>query len=90
MTTIKKAAKRLKKIFAGLTVTAILSSGVASAEQVKLTLDEAIALALKNNHAIEQSEADREVAKWAGLDVYLGRVVEAHWRQILSFTSGES
>ena len=65
MTMIKKAAKRLKKIFAGLTVTAILSSGAASAEQVKLTLDEAIALALKNNRAIEQSAADREAAKWS-------------------------
>ena len=35
-----------------------------AAEGVTLTLDEAIALALKNNRLIEQSAEDREAARW--------------------------
>ena len=53
-----------KKIIGGL-LTATMLFSVSEVEAVSLTLDEAIELALRNNRAIEQSEADRDAARWA-------------------------
>ncbi len=53
--------KFLATIFAALI---LLSNPVFAAEGMILTLDEAISLALKNNRLIEQSQEDRESARW--------------------------
>ena len=45
-------------------ITLLFPNIVFAAEGVPLTLDEAIALALKNNRLIEQSTEDREAARW--------------------------
>ncbi len=42
----------------------LISSTTFAAEGMTLTLDEAISLALENNRLIEQSEEDREAARW--------------------------
>ena len=55
----------MKKFLAALAATIVLLPGSTfAAEGVTLTLDEAIALALKNNRLIEQSAEDREAARW--------------------------
>lgn len=56
----------MKKFLTTLATAAILLSTntTQAADGVSLTLDEAIELALKNNRLIEQSEEDREIAKW--------------------------
>ena len=56
----------MKKFFSSICAAAILlsSNTTFAADGVSLTLNEAIELALKNNRLIEQSEEDREVAKW--------------------------
>ena len=55
----------MKKFWVTLTTTLLLYANTTFAsEGMTLTLDDAIALALKNNRLIEQSEFDREAAKW--------------------------
>ena len=55
----------MKKFLAALTAAAVLLPNSAlAAEGMTLTLDEAIALALKNNRLIEQAAEDREAARW--------------------------
>ena len=54
----------MKKFLATLATAMILSNSTFAAEGMTLTLDEAIELALKNNRLIEQSEEDRESARW--------------------------
>lgn len=55
----------MKKFLAALMAAIfLLPNATQAAEGVPLTLDEAITLALKNNRLIEQSEEDREVARW--------------------------
>lgn len=54
----------MKKFFATLAAAILLSNTTFAAEGMTLTLDEAIALALKNNRLIEQSAQDREAARW--------------------------
>lgn len=55
----------MKKVLALICAAMILlSNTVNAAEGIPLTLEEAITLALKNNRLIEQSEEDRETARW--------------------------
>lgn len=54
----------MKKFLATLAAILLSANTTFAAEGVPLTLDEAIALALKNNRLIEQSEEDREAARW--------------------------
>ena len=54
----------MKKFLAALAAAIILPSTTFAADGVSLTLDDAIELALKNNRLIEQSQEDREAAKW--------------------------
>ena len=76
-----------KKFFGGLLTAAVFfsSSGV---EAVALTVDEAIALALRNNRAIEQSEADRESARWALSEVRRNSGLMLTWSASLSRIGG--
>lgn len=90
MTIIKKAAKRLKKICVGLTVAVILPGGVTSAEKITLSLDEAINLALKNNHAIEQSEAERELAQWTLSEIRRNSGLVFTWGASLKHIGGRA
>lgn len=90
MTMIKKAAKRLKNLCVGLTMAAILSGGVTSAEKITLTLEEAIGLALKNNHAIEQSAAEREVAKWTLSEIRRNSGLMLTWGATLKHVGGRA
>lgn len=56
----------MKKIFTALATAAIflIPNATSAAENVTLTLDDAIELALKNNRLIEQSNEEREMARW--------------------------
>ncbi len=55
----------MKKFLAALATAALLFPNTTlAADGMSLTLDDAIELALKNNRLIEQSEEDREAAKW--------------------------
>ena len=54
----------MKKFLATLAAAVLLSNTAFAAEGMTLTLDEAISLALENNRLIEQSEEDREAARW--------------------------
>ena len=55
----------MKKFLALMLATAVLFPNTTlAADGVSLTLDDAIELALKNNRLIEQSEEDREAARW--------------------------
>ncbi|MBR0061244.1 MAG: TolC family protein, partial [Selenomonadaceae bacterium] len=54
----------MKKFLATLAAAVLLSNTAFAAEGMTLTLDEAIGLALENNRLIEQSEEDREAARW--------------------------
>lgn len=57
----------MKKFLTALTATALLflPSATFAADNVALSLEDAISLALKNNRLIEQSNEDREEARWA-------------------------
>lgn len=55
----------MKKFLAALVTAFIIFPNMTfAADSLPLTLEEAIALALENNRLIEQSEEDREAAKW--------------------------
>ena len=55
----------MKKFLSALAVAFIIfPNPTFAAEGMPLTLDDAIALALKNNRLIEQSKEDREAARW--------------------------
>ena len=55
----------MKKFLATIAAAILLSTNTTyAAEGMTLTIDEAIALALKNNRLIEQSADDREAARW--------------------------
>lgn len=55
----------MKKFLAALTAATLLfPSTTLAADNVSLTLEQAIGLALRNNRQIEQSAEDREAARW--------------------------
>lgn len=54
----------MKKFLATLAAILLSTNTTFAAEGMTLTLDEAITLALQNNRLIEQSEEDREAARW--------------------------
>ncbi len=56
--------KNFLKIFLIIEIYLFCSVNISFAESLKITLEDAINLALKNNRTIEQSEDDREAARW--------------------------
>ena len=66
----------------------LLPNPTFAAEGVTLTLDEAIALALKNNRLIEQSEDDREAARWNLSAVRRGSGPTLSWASNLNRIGG--
>ena len=54
----------MKKFLTTLAAILLSTNTTFAAEGMTLTLDEAITLALQNNRLIEQSEEDREAARW--------------------------
>ena len=71
-----------------LTVAVIISFGGVEAAKISLTLDEAVALALRNNRAIEQSAEDREAARWALSEVRRNSGLTLSWSTTLSRIGG--
>ena len=78
-----------KKIIGGLMTAAVIFSASA-VEAIPLTFDEAIALALRNNRAIEQSEADREAARWALSEVRRNSGLMLSWSTSLNRIGGRA
>ena len=78
-----------KKIFGGILAAAIIFSlsGV-EASKVSLTLDEAIALGLRNNRQIEQSAEDREAARWALSEIRRSSGLMLTWAASLNRIGG--
>lgn len=77
-----------KRIFCGILAAAIFLSVHVEAAQVNLTLDEAIALALRNNRQIEQSAEAREVARWALSEVRRNSGLIFTWSAALNRIGG--
>ena len=78
----------MKKFLAALAAAIILPSTTFAADGVSLTLDEAIELALKNNRLIEQSEEDREIAKWNLSAVRRSSGPTLSWQSTLNHIGG--
>ncbi|MEN6412094.1 MAG: TolC family protein [Veillonellales bacterium] len=69
--------KRLSTVMVGGFL--ILNAAVAMADPVELSLDDSVALALKNNPSISVSDADKEKAAWAVDTAKAGRKPVLNW-----------
>ncbi len=79
----------MKKFLASIFAAAILLSNTTfAAEGMTLTLDEAIALALKNNRLIEQSTEERAAARWNLSAVRRSSGVTFRWSATLNRIGG--
>ena len=80
----------MKKFFTGICAAAIMfsSSTTLAADGMSLTLDEAISLALKNNRLIEQSNEDRESARWSLSEVRRNSGLTLSWSSTLDKIGG--